>query len=88
MKMTEAAWSSEKTFKLSPIKSKKLQKSSGPLQLEMKSCQNMLSIKRKRELSLVLDCKARWNSLGDILETFPTLKDAIPKALIDLKFTQ
>ncbi|XP_047134946.2 uncharacterized protein LOC124812399 [Hydra vulgaris] len=36
------------------------------------------------ELSLILDCKTRWNSLLSMLERFLALKTCIQKALIDL----
>jgi len=38
-----------------------------------------------RELSLILDCKTRWNSLLIMLERFLLLRDAVRKSLIDLK---
>lgn len=44
-----------------------------------------------KELSLILDCRTRWNSLLDMLERFYILKVCIEKALIniasDIKFT-
>ena len=36
------------------------------------------------KLSLILDCKTRWNSLLSMLERFLALKTCIQKALIDL----
>ena len=39
----------------------------------------------KEELSLILDCKTRWNSLVDMLARFLKLKNPIQKALIDVK---
>ena len=38
------------------------------------------------ELSLILDCKIRWNSLLSMLERFLALKTCIQKALIDLNY--
>lgn len=38
-----------------------------------------------KELSLILDCRTRWNSLLNMLEIFLLLKDAVRKYLIDLK---
>lgn len=35
-------------------------------------------------LSLILDCRTRWNSLSDMLERFYSLKVCISKALIDI----
>lgn len=46
--------------------------------------QNCVKIKYKKELSLILDCKTRWNSLVQILERFVYLKECIQKVLIDL----
>lgn len=44
-----------------------------------------------KELSLILDCRTRWNSLLDMLDRFYSLKVCIEKALIDIasniKFT-
>lgn len=40
--------------------------------------------KHGKELSLILDCKTRWNSLVDMLERFVLLKDCIQKSLIDV----
>ena len=37
-----------------------------------------------KELSLILDCRTRWNSLVDMLERFVLLKDCIQKSLIDI----
>lgn len=57
-------------FRRSPIKNRILQ--------------NYVKTKLGKELSLILDCKTRWNSLVDMLERFILLKDCIQKALIDL----
>jgi hypothetical protein len=38
-----------------------------------------------KELSLVADCKTRWNSLFDMLSRFIQLRSSIQKAMIDLK---
>lgn len=39
----------------------------------------------KKELGLLLDCKTRWSSMGDMITRFLKLKDSVSKALIDLK---
>lgn len=46
--------------------------------------QTYVKEKHRKELSLILDCKTRWNSLVDMLERFVLLKDCIQKSLIDL----
>lgn len=38
-----------------------------------------------KELSLVLDCRTRWNSLYDMLARFIQLRNPVQKAMIDLK---
>lgn len=38
-----------------------------------------------KELSLLLDCKTRWNTIGTMIERFLLLKSSIFKALDDLK---
>ncbi|CAK1592201.1 unnamed protein product [Parnassius mnemosyne] len=38
-----------------------------------------------KRAGLVLDCKTRWSSMADMVSKFLLLKDAILKALIDLK---
>ncbi|GBL93242.1 hypothetical protein AVEN_42681-1 [Araneus ventricosus] len=37
-----------------------------------------------KELSLILDCRIRWNSLLSMIERFHKLKVCIDKALIDI----
>ena len=37
-----------------------------------------------KELTLILDCKTRWNSLVDMLSRFQRLRGPVQKALIDL----
>lgn len=39
----------------------------------------------QKKMGLILDCKTRWSSLADMITRFLELKDAIMKALIDLK---
>lgn len=46
--------------------------------------QKYVKIEHGKELSLLLDCKTRWNSLLTMLERFNLLKTSIQKALIDL----
>lgn len=46
--------------------------------------QKYVKIEHGKELSLLLDCKTRWNSLLTMLERFYLLKTCIQKALIDL----
>lgn len=46
--------------------------------------QKYVKIEHGKELSLLLDCKTRWNSLLTMLERFYLLKICIQKALIDL----
>lgn len=46
-------------------------------------CKNMLR-KKGKELSLILDCRTRWNSLLSMQERFYNLKVSIDKALIDI----
>ncbi|GBP65678.1 hypothetical protein EVAR_98391_1 [Eumeta japonica] len=46
--------------------------------------QKYVKIEHGKELSLLLDCKTRWNSLLTMLERFYLLKSCIQKALIDL----
>lgn len=46
--------------------------------------QKYVKIEHEKELSLLLDCKTRWNSLLTMLERFSLLKTCIQKALIDL----
>lgn len=46
--------------------------------------QKYVKIEHGKELSLLLDCKTRWNSLLTMLERFYLLKACIQKALIDL----
>lgn len=38
-----------------------------------------------KELTLLLDCRTRWNSLLNMLERFYKLKNCVEKALIDVK---
>ncbi|XP_035716703.1 uncharacterized protein LOC118439484 [Folsomia candida] len=38
-----------------------------------------------KELSLILDCKTRWNSLVAMLERFYTVQASIKKALVDVR---
>ncbi|CAF4947379.1 unnamed protein product [Pieris macdunnoughi] len=38
-----------------------------------------------KELSLILDCRTRWNSLLSMMERFYKLKECIDKALIDVE---
>jgi len=38
-----------------------------------------------KEISLMLDCRTRWNSLFDMLSRFVRLRSAVQKALIDVK---
>lgn len=47
--------------------------------------QKYVKAEKGKELSLLLDCKTRWNSLLIMLERFLSLKTCIQKALIDLK---
>ena len=60
-----------KLFRRSPVKNSLLQ--------------DYVKDKHGKELSLILDCPTRWNSLVDMLERFVQLKDCIRKALIDLE---
>lgn len=46
--------------------------------------QKYVKCEHGKELSLLLDCKTRWNSLLTMLERFVLLKSSIQKALIDL----
>lgn len=46
--------------------------------------QKYVKIEHGKELSLLLDCKTRWNSLYSMLERFAFLKASLRKALIDL----
>lgn len=46
--------------------------------------QKYVKIEHGKELSLLLDCKTRWNSLLTMLERFNLLKTCVQKALIDL----
>jgi hypothetical protein len=46
--------------------------------------QKYVKVEHGKELSLLLDCKTRWNSLSTMLERFSLLKTSIQKALIDL----
>jgi hypothetical protein len=46
--------------------------------------QKYVTSEHGKELSLLLDCKTRWNSLLTMLERFALLKASIQKALIDL----
>lgn len=47
--------------------------------------QKYVKSEKGKELTLLLDCKKRWNSLLTMLERFLFLKTCIQKALIDLK---
>lgn len=38
-----------------------------------------------KALGLILDCKTRWSSMGEMITRFLRLKDFVSKALIDLK---
>jgi hypothetical protein len=62
-----------KMFKRSPVKNEILQK----------------HVKEElgKELSLLLDCRTRWNSLEKMIERFLLLKRPVSKALIDLQDT-
>lgn len=46
--------------------------------------QKYVRIEQGKELTLLLDCKTRWNSLFTMLERFALLKVSVQKALIDL----
>ena len=57
-------------FRRSPVKNSILQK--------------YVNEEKGRELSLLLDCKTRWNSLIAMIERFIFLKKPVSKALIDI----
>ena len=66
---------------------KKLQKvvkilRKGPVKNEV--LQKYALLEQNKELSLVLGCKTRWNSMYEMVERFICLKKCISKALLDL----
>ena len=61
-------------FKRSPVKNSILQK--------------YVREENGKELSLLLDCKTRWNSLLAMIDRFISLKKPISKALIDIAATE
>ena len=46
--------------------------------------QKYVNEEKGRKLSLLLDCKTRWNSLIGMMERFILLKKPVSKALIDI----
>ena len=61
-------------FKRSPVKNSILQK--------------YVREENGKELSLLFDCKTRWNSLLAMIDRFISLKKTISKALIDIAATE
>ena len=59
-----------KIFRKSPVKNEVLQK--------------YVLLEQNKRLSLVLDCKTRWNSMDEMVERFICLKKCIMKTLLDL----
>ena len=50
--------------------------------------QNYIKQEKRKELSLILDCKTRWNNLEAMIEGFITLKDCVVLALNDIKLSR
>jgi hypothetical protein len=46
--------------------------------------QNYIQQEKGKEISLILDCKTRWNSLEAITERFITFKECVVVALNDI----
>ena len=61
-----------KIFRLSPLKTETLRKPIG-------------NEPEVRDVTLILDCKQRWNSLINMVERFLLLEQPIRKAMIDLE---
>ena len=53
--------------------------------LKNESLQNYVNPTDKKELTLILDSKTRWNSLVTMIDGFLTLRSAVQKTMIDFK---